>query len=324
MEIRDFKIPTKIKWQELDDKYGKLAGEPFEKGYGHTIGNSLRRILLSSMEGAVITSLKIDGAPHEFSSIEGIKEDVIEIIFNLKQLRFKLYNKQPQRITLNYEGKGEVKGADFKLNESIKLMNPDAHIATLNENAKLNMEVVVESGRGYVPASERQDDVSEIGVIPVDAAFSPVKKVNYDVEIARVGQDLDYDRLVLEVWTDGSINPPEAVAYASEILKETTEAFKIPGIEVELGPEEEAPEEIDESMLKLPVQELDLSTRLCNILKASKVKTLGELAEKTEEEIKNMPGLGDKYMNELREKMEKFNKEKESDIQLCASDGGEN
>ncbi len=317
MKLRDFQLPTKIKWMDLNDSYGKLSGEPFEKGYAHTIGNSLRRILLSSLVGSVITSVKIEGAPHEYASLSGVKEDVMEIIFNLKQLRFKIFTDEPQRITLETSGAGEIKGSDFKLTESMKLMNPENHIATLSDNAKLYIEATVEQGRGYRPVTEKQREESQIGEIPLDASFSPIKKVNYDVDIARVGQAMDYDRLILEVWSDGSVTPPIAVAYASQILQQTTEAFDVPEIKVELGDTDAALEAEKEKMLDLPLQELNFSTRLENLLSGeAQIKTIGDLVAMSRDEIGETPGLGDKYLQELDEKLDKFNSERETQLQL--------
>ncbi len=317
MKFRDFQLPTKIKWLELNDSYGKLSGEPFEKGYAHTIGNSLRRILLSSLMGSVITSVKIEGVPHEYASVDGVKEDVMEMIFNLKQLRFKVFTDEPQLITIEASGEGELKGSDFKLTESMKLMNPDTHIATLSDNSNLHIEATVEQGRGYRPVTEKQREQTQVDEIPLDASFSPIKKVNYDVDIARVGQAMDYDRLILEVWSDGSVTPPVAVAYASQILQQTTEAFDVPEIKVELGDTDAVLEAKKEKILELPIQELKLSTRLENLLVGEiQIKTIGDLLAKTRDEISEIPGLGDKYLQELDEKMDKFNTERETQLQL--------
>jgi DNA-directed RNA polymerase subunit alpha len=316
MKFRDFQLPSKIKWLDEKENYGKFSCEPFERGYGHTIGNSLRRILLASMEGAVITSVKIEGAEHEYSTIEGVKEDVLEIIFNLKQLRFKLYSKESQRITLEVSGEKKVKAKDFKLNESIELFNADANIATLDENAKLYIEAIVERGRGYSVASTRQEKVSTIGEIPLDAAFSPVWKVNYDVQNARVGQATDYDKLVLEVWTDGSVKPRESIAYASQILKKTLNVFEISEVEeIELG-EDATREGEEEEARNMPVESLEIGTRITNSLRQAGVKLVGELLEKTESDILKIEKVGKKSIDEINAKLAEINAEKGTKFEL--------
>jgi DNA-directed RNA polymerase subunit alpha len=317
MKFRDFQLPQKIKWVEETDGYGKLSCEPFERGYGHTIGNSLRRTLLGSLEGAVITSININGVLQEYSSIKGIKEDVLEIIFNLKQLRFKLFTEQNQRIILDASGEKKVKGSDFKLNESINLLNPGIHIATLDENARLYMEAVVERGRGYSLASQRQEKAVAIGDIPIDAAFSPVRKVNYDVENARVGQATDYDKLILEVWTDTSVRPKESVAYATQILKKTLDTFDVPELEeVELGEGVAVEKEKEDEIKKLPVEELKLSTRIENSLQRTGINTIEDLLRRTSKDILKIEKLGKKSIEEINEKLDKINKEKGTNIAL--------
>ncbi|MFH1414935.1 MAG: DNA-directed RNA polymerase subunit alpha [Elusimicrobiota bacterium] len=316
MKFRDFQLPNKIKWIVEEDNYGKFACEPFERGYGHTVGNSLRRILLASMEGAVITAIKIDGVQHEYTAMEGVKEDVLEIIFNLKQLRFKLYTEEQQRIQLNVSNKSNVKAADFVLNESVELYNPDAHIATLDKNGKLSMEATIEKGRGYSLASRRQELVTSIGEIPLDAAFSPVRKVNYDVENARVGQATDYDKLVMEIWTDGSIKPSETVAYAAQILKKSIDVFEISDLEeIELG-EEAVREKDQEEILNMQIEEMHIGTRIMNSLRQADIKTVGELIEKTEGEILKLDKVGKKSIDEITEKLKKINEEKGTDFKL--------
>jgi len=317
MKFRDFQLPQKIKWLEETDTYGKFSCEPFERGYGHTIGNSLRRILLASMEGAVITTVKIDGALHEFAALEGVKEDAMEIVFNLKQLRFKVYTEEGQRITLDVSEEKQVTGKDFKLNESIALLNPDTHIATLDENGKLKIEAFVERGRGYSPASQRIEKVTTIGEIPVDAAFSPVKKVNYNVENARVGQATDYDRLILEVWTDGSVKPKDSVAYASQILKKSLSVFDIPEVEeVELGEGIAVEKEKEKDIKDMPIEELKISTRVENSLKRENIETVGDLLEKNEKDLLKIEKVGAKSIEEIREKLEKVNNERGVQLEL--------
>ncbi|NLB35319.1 MAG: DNA-directed RNA polymerase subunit alpha [Elusimicrobia bacterium] len=318
MKFRDFQLPQKIKWIEKTDKYGKFVCEPFERGYAHTVGNSLRRILLASLEGAVITSLKIEGVPHEYASIEGVKEDVLEIISNLKLLRFKVYTEEGQTISLNVSGQGEVTGADFKLNESINLLNPDVHVATLDNNASLSIEAVVERGRGYMFAGDMQKDIDTVGVIPVDASFSPVSKVNYRVENARVGQATDFDKLTFELDTDASISPEEAVAYAAQVMSRVMEIFNIPDIEeIELGEkEEEAQESEEEDLINLPIDSLMISTRVLNSLKRAGISTIYDLISKREKEVMEIDKVGDKSMEEIREQLEKFSKERGVSFEL--------
>jgi len=316
MKFRDFQLPDKIKWIEEKENYGKFVCEPFERGYGHTIGNSLRRILLASMEGAVITQVKIAGAQHEYSSLEGIKEDVLEILFNLKRLRFKLFTEDSQRITLIADGEKTVTGKDFELNESVKLLNPDEYIATLDENGKLNMEVQVERGRGYSRAEERIDKMTSVGEIPVDAAFSPIRRVNYEVENARVGQTTNYDKLVLEVWTDGSVSPREAVAYAAQILGKTLKVFSIPEAEdIELGVEETKAKEAQE-VKDMPIEDLEMGARIINSLKRGGINTVLNLLEKTEKDLLKIEKVGEKTVEELKNKLESINKDKGLELKL--------
>jgi DNA-directed RNA polymerase subunit alpha len=316
MKFRDFQLPNKIKWLTEEDNYGKFVCEPFERGYGHTIGNSLRRILLASMEGSVITSVKIEGVQHEYSTIDGIHEDVLEIIFNLKKLRFKLYTEDSQIIYLEAKAAGQLKASDFKLNESIELYNPDTYIATLDNNAKLSVEAIVERGRGYSLASDRMNLVTSIGEIPLDAAFSPVKKVNYDVENARVGQTTDYDKLVLEVWTDGSVSPRESIAYASQILEKTLKVFSIPEIEeIELG-EEASKEKDTEEIKNITIEDLNIGSRVTNSLVHAGINTIGQLIEKTEKEILDIDKLGQKSLVDIKNKLSDINEEKGVNLQL--------
>jgi DNA-directed RNA polymerase subunit alpha len=316
MKFRDFQLPAKIKWLEESDDYGKFVCEPFERGYGHTMGNSIRRVLLASMEGAVITSVKIEGVDHEYSTIDGIKEDVLEMIFNLKQIRFKVYTEESQRITLEISGKKEIKASDFVINESVEICNPSQHIATLDENGKIYLEAVVERGRGYSRAAARQEKVETIGEIPMDAAFSPIRKVNYDVENARVGQATDYDKLILEVWTDGSVKPRESIAFAAQIMKKSLHVFEVPEVEeIELG-EEASIEKEKEETVTLPIESLEVGTRVTNSLRQAGIKTLSELLEKTESEILKIEKVGKKSIDEIKAKLEEINEEKGTSFEL--------
>ncbi len=316
MKFKDFQLPRKIEWLNATDNYAKMFCEPFEKGYGHTIGNSLRRVILASLEGAVITSVKIKGASHEYSSIKGVKEDVLEIIFNLKQLRFKIDSEEKQKIILETNGITEITGKEFKLNEGMKILNPEVHIATLSEGIKLSIETTVERGRGYRFASERQDKIA-IGEIPIDAAFTPVKKVKYIVENVRVGQATDYDRLVFEVWTDGSVKPKEAVAYASQVLSETLKIFELPDIEeiefskglaVEIKKEEEIKDE--------PIEILKISVRIKNILKKENINTIGDLLKKSIVDIQEIEKMGAKSVDEIKLMLDRINKERGANLEL--------
>lgn len=317
MKFRDFQLPQKIKWIKEEEEYGKLSCEPFERGYGHTIGNSLRRILLASMEGAVITTVKVNNALHEYATLEGVKEDVHEIIFNLKQLRFKVTTEESQRITLEVEGSNEVTGKDFQLNESVALLNPSTKIATLSDKGKLYIEAIVERGRGYSLASDRQEKVVSVGEIPIDAAFSPIRKVNYDVENARVGQATDYDRLLIDIWTDGSVKPRESVAYAAQILKRTLDVFEIPEVEkVELGEGMAVEREKEKDIKEKGLEDLKISTRVENILKRNNIKTIEDMLEKSEDEILNIEKMGKKSLDEIKDKLDKLNKERGINLEL--------
>lgn len=290
--------------ETLTPFYGKFMAEPFERGFGITIGNSLRRILLSSLQGAAITSVKIDGVLHEFSTIPGVKEDVTEIILNLKEVRLKLHTEGPKTIRVKAEGPGVLKAGDILTGDAVEILNPDHPIATLSRDAKLSMEMTVKMGRGYVPAERNREENLPIGTIPMDAIFSPIKKVNYTVTNARVGQITDYDKLTLEVWTDGSLTPEEAIAHAAKILKDQLSIF----ITFEEGEEEEtAAQEHQEEVEKLnenlfrSVDELELSVRSANCLKHADIKLIGDLVQKTEAEILATKNFGRKSLNEIKE-----------------------
>ncbi len=267
--------------------YGKFTAEPLERGFGITVGNSLRRILLSSLQGAAIASVKIDGVLHEFSTMPGVKEDVTEIILNLKEVRLKLHTEGPKTIRVKAEGPRELKAGDIITGDAVEILNPEHHIATLSKDSKLSMEMVVKTGRGYVPAERNKEESQPIGTIPIDAIFSPIRKVNYTVTNARVGQRTDYDKLTLEVWTDGSLNPEEAVAYAAKILKDQLSifiTFDEQEEEVEASNVPEADEKQNENLFR-SVDELELSVRSANCLKHANIKLIGDLVQKTEAEI---------------------------------------
>jgi len=282
--------------------YAKFAAEPFERGFGITIGNSLRRILLSSLQGAAITSVKIDGVLHEFSTVPGVKEDATEILLNLKEVRLKLHTEGPKVIRVKAEGPKVVKAGDLITGEAVEILNPDHHLATLSREAKLSMEMMVKTGRGYVPAERNKEEGQPIGTIPLDAIFSPIKKVNYTVTNARVGQITDYDKLTLEVWTDGSINPEEAVAQAAKILKEQLSIFITFEEEEDLESlrEQDDKESLNENLFR-SVDELELSVRSANCLKHANIKLIGDLVQKTEAEILATKNFGRKSLNEIKE-----------------------
>jgi len=284
--------------------YGKFTAEPFERGFGITIGNSLRRILLSSLQGAALTSVKIDGVLHEFSAIPGVKEDVTEIILNLKEVRLKLHTEGPKTIRVKAEGPKVLKAGDILTGDAVEILNPDHTIATLSRDGKLSMEMVVKMGRSYIPAERNRDENQPVGTIPMDAIFSPIKKVNYTVTNARVGQITDYDKLTLELWTDGSLNPEEAVAHAAKILKDQLSIF----VTFEEGEEEEITvqehqgdiDKLNENLFR-SVDELELSVRSANCLKHADIRLIGDLVQKTEAEILATKNFGRKSLNEIKE-----------------------
>lgn len=288
--------------ETLTPFYGKFTAEPFERGFGITIGNSLRRILLSSLQGAAITSVKIDGVLHEFSTVPGVKEDATEIILNLKEVRLKLHTEGPKTIRVKAEGPKELKAEDIITSDAVEILNPDHHIATLSRDGKLAMEMVVKTGRGYVPAERNKEENQPIGTIPIDAIFSPVRKVNYTVTNARVGQITDYDKLILEAWTDGSLNPEEAIAYAAKILKDQLSIFITfeEEEETEGAKDQEETEGLNENLFR-SVDELELSVRSANCLKHANIKLIGDLVQKTEAEILATKNFGRKSLNEIKE-----------------------
>ncbi len=317
MKFRDFQLPRNIKWTEEKDDYGRFESEPFERGYGNTIGNSLRRILLASMEGAVITSINIEGVDHEFSTLEGMREDITELILNLKGLRFKLYTNEPQRIAMEVNSAKEITGSDFKLNQSINLLNPGKKLAHIEEETTLKMEAVVERGRGYQAVAERTKEIEIVGEIAIDAMFSPIKKISYDVENSRVGQRTDYDKLIMDIWTDGSIKPSEAVAYAAEILKDTMKVFKIFEMEeIELGADSSFQKEKIKKIKRLPLEELKIATRISNALRNASLKTIGDLTDISVEEISRIDKIGVKSVEEIENKVKAFAKERKVELEI--------
>jgi DNA-directed RNA polymerase subunit alpha len=293
-----------VEKETLTPLYGKFTAEPFERGFGITIGNSLRRILLSSLQGAAITSVKIDGVLHEFSAIPGAKEDITEIILNLKEVRLKLHTEGPKTIRVKAEGPKVLKAGDMITGDAVEILNPDHYLATLSRDGKLSMEMVVKVGRGYVPAERNKEENQPIGTIPMDAIFSPIRKVNYTVTNARVGQITDYDKLTMEVWTDGSLNPEEAVAHAAKILKDQLSIFitfeEEEETEVSYSEDEEEKEAFNENLLR-SVDELELSVRSANCLKHANIRLIGDLVQKTEAEILATKNFGRKSLNEIKE-----------------------
>jgi len=282
--------------------YGKFTGRPLERGFGLTIGNALRRILLSSIQGAAVTSVKIEGVLHEFSSVPGVKEDVTDIILNIKELKLKLHTVEEDLVRIQASGDREVKAGDIITTQNVEILNPELHLATLSGDGKLNMELTVSMGKGYVPAEFNKSEQDAVGEIPVDAIFSPILKVNYTVTNARVGRSTDYDRLIMEVWTDGSVLPEDAVAYSAKILKDQLSIF----INFE---EEEEPETIEVAVeepsfnenLSKRVEELELSVRSANCLQNANIKYIGELVQKTESEMLRTKNFGRKSLNEIKE-----------------------
>jgi DNA-directed RNA polymerase subunit alpha len=293
-----------VEKETLTPFYGKFTAEPFERGFGITIGNSLRRILLSSLQGAAIASIKMDGVLHEFSTIPGIKEDVTEIILNLKEIRLKLHTEGPKTIRVKADGPKILKAGDILTGDAVEILNPDHYIATLSRDGKLSMEMMVKVGRGYIPAERNREENQPIGTIPMDAIFSPIKKVNYTVTNARVGQITDYDKLTLEVWTDGSLNPEEAVAHSAKILKDQLSifiTFEEEGEEEEAYPQdEEEKKDFNENLFR-SVDELELSVRSANCLKHANIKLIGDLVQKTEAEILATKNFGRKSLNEIKD-----------------------
>ncbi len=288
-----------------NNTYGKFVIEPLERGYGITLGNSLRRILLSSLPGAAVTSIKIDGVLHEFTTVPGVVEDVTEIILNIKELRLKLFSEQPKTLYIDYEGEGEIKASDIKGDSDVEVLNPDLHIATVNGTSRFFMEINVNHGRGYVSAEKNKLPNQPIGVIPVDSIYTPVKKVNYAVENTRVGQVTDYDKLGIEVWTDGSIAPDEAISLGAKILSDhlnlfinLTDRAKNTEVLVEKG------EPARDKILEMTIEELDLSVRSYNCLKRAGINTVEDLINKTEDEMMKVRNLGRKSLEEVVQKLE--------------------
>jgi DNA-directed RNA polymerase subunit alpha len=282
--------------------YGKFVCEPLERGFGITLGNSLRRVLLSSLQGAAITKVKIDGVPHEFSTLPGVKEDITDLILNLKKVKVKLHTEEPKTFKLEAIGEGEVRASDIVTDETVHIINPDQHLATLSKDGRLSMTMVAEWGKGYVPAELNKNEEDVLGTIALDAVFSPIRKVSYKITNARVGRRTDYDKLTVEIWTDGTVYPEDALAYAAKILREQFLVFL--NFEEEEKPivEEKAHREpeINENLYR-SVNELELSVRSANCLKNADIKFIGELVQRTEAEMLKTKNFGRKSLNEIKE-----------------------
>ena len=303
---KDFQLPKRLECDEdtYTNSYGKFFAAPFERGYGVTLGNSLRRTLLSSVEGSAVTWIKIENVEHEFSTLPGVLEDIPEIILNIKKLVLVSHSKIPRNIYIKKDKKGEIRASDIIVDETIEVVNPDLHIATLTQNRKFNLEMEVARGRGYIPAELNRKEDQPIKVIPLDSIFSPIRQVNFNVENTRVGQRMDYEKLILEIWTNGGISPKTALLYASNILQRHLDIF------VNFGqlPEEEeeeielTKEEIElYEKLRLPISELELSVRSSNCLREAGIKTIAELVVKTEDQLLGFKNFGKKSLTEIKE-----------------------
>jgi DNA-directed RNA polymerase subunit alpha len=305
MKWKNLQMPKKPVLDEgaSNDRYGRFVIEPLERGFGLTLGNALRRVLLSSLQGAAVTAVRIEGALHEFSSLPGVMEDTTEIILNLKQVRFKLMGDGPKKGLIEKVGKGEVRAGDLKVDADIVVLNPDLHLATLNKDGDLRMEVEIDGGRGYVAADQQSTTDRPIGVIPIDALYSPVLKVNYNVETTRIGQRIDYDKLSLEIWTDGSILPKDALAFSAKILRDHFALF----VDFEEPIEQEEEVVVNEEIAKMrerldrSVEELELSVRSSNCLRQADIKTIGDLVQKSEAEMLKYRNFGRKSLKEIQD-----------------------
>jgi DNA-directed RNA polymerase subunit alpha len=302
--FKGFQKPKRLvaNTESLTDRYGMFTAQPFQRGFGTTIGNSLRRVLLSSIEGAAITAVRIEGEEHEFSPIPGVVEDATDIILNLKQIPFKIMGEGIKTVRLDVESPGDVRSAQIETDADVEVLDRDVHVATVSEGGKLHIEMRLRGGRGYVSADKNFDDDLALGYIPIDSVHSPVRKVNFSVEAARLGQMTDYDKLTLEVWTNGAVSPQDAIGYAAKLLKDHMSIF----INFEEVPEQA--EEISErgldkmsEILNRSVEELELSVRSYNCLKNANIQTIGELVQKTEAEMLRTKNFGRKSLNEIKE-----------------------
>ncbi len=299
-------MPENIEIDEstFNDRFGRFIIQPLERGFGHTLGNSFRRVLLSTLQGAAISSIRIDGVLHEFTTIPGVVEDVTDIVLNLERVRIKLLSKKTEKVRLAFKGSGVFKAGDIQQGyTNFEILNPELHIATMNEDADFTMELTIQQGRGYVPADENRSEDQPIGTIPLDAIYTPIVNVSYKVENTRVGQRVDYEKLTLEISTDGSITPDDALSYAGKLLNDHIQLF----INFDIKSDVESDEDMDEEVLRLrkllqkPVDELELSVRCSNCLKEAKIRTIAELVSKDESEMLKFKNLGRKSLEELSE-----------------------
>ncbi|MDD5382170.1 MAG: DNA-directed RNA polymerase subunit alpha [Candidatus Margulisbacteria bacterium] len=292
---------------ESKDSYGQFVVEPLERGYGATLGNSLRRVLLSSLYGAAVSAVKIEGVPHSFSTIPGVVEDVLQICLNLKEVVIRSHSEQPKVVTLKAKGKGEVKAGDIEHDAEIEIINPDHVIATLDSSGKIDMEMIVERGKGYVTAEANKKPNLPVGYIPTDSLFTPVLKVNMATEEVRVGQEINYDRLVLSVWTNGSIKPEDAVRESARILAKHVDLFIHLGEKGDvIGVEPERKLDVSEATLEMTIEDLELSARSLNCLKKAGIKTVGELIANSEADLMKHKNFGSKSLDEVREKLAEY------------------
>jgi len=309
VKLGRFEMPKRLQKEEATATpiYAKFIADPFETGYGHTVGNSLRRVLLSSLEGAAITSLKVDGAMHEFATIDGVVEDMTDIVLNLKKVKFKAHNRDEQTLLLSVNKEGAVTAGDIQTNQNVELVNPDQHICTIDKKKKFEMELTVRVGRGYCQNDENKKAGQAIGVVAIDSLFSPVTRVRYAVEAARVGNRTDYDRLILEIWTDGRISPDDALTQSSAILAHHLDVFV--GYDKNAIEFEEAADKQDEEkskmkkLLNMSVNEIELSVRAANCLNNANITTVGQLAMKSEQEMLKYRNFGKKSLNEIKDKL---------------------
>lgn len=308
LKKKGFQLPERIYFEEetLTGTYGKLYAEAFERGFGTTIGNSLRRVLLSSIEGSAVTSIRIPGVLHEFSTIPGVKEDIVDIVLNVKQLRFKLHSDTPKVGTIRAKGPMVVRGKDILTGPQVVVLTPELHIATVEKNVDFKMELTVKKGRGYCPAEKNKEEGQPVDIIAVDSVFTPIKKVNFWVEGARVGRITDYDRLIMEIWTDGSITPQRAISQAADILNGHISLFSIEEEEtvdeeviVGAGVKDDNPPIFNENLLK-SIDELELSVRSSNCLKNANIRIIADLVPKTEHEMLRTKNFGRKSLNEIK------------------------
>jgi DNA-directed RNA polymerase subunit alpha len=297
-------VKTQVHRLETSANYGKFDIEPLDPGFGTTLGNTLRRVLLSSLWGAAVTSIQIDGVAHEFTAIPHVKEDVTEVILNLKKLRLKSFTEDPITLLLDVKGPAEVRASHIQANADVEIVNPDLYICTLAAKGHLRMELNVEKGKGYVPAERNKHEGQPIGVIPIDSIFSPVEKANFVVEKTRVGQSTDYDRLIIEVWTDGTMSPEEAVSHSADLFTKHLKLFVSFPDAIDQSEQDKRGEKTSQDrLMDTPIEELDLSVRAFNCLKANEIQTVGQLLQKREEELLALRNFGRKSLDEIKEKL---------------------